>query len=117
MFFSSSWLTSPSCTLWPIDSSSSTPNLILQWLTFLFLSPCPQRLLLSALDFLFLLFLLAFAAHKLYSRFNSASNSTSSITKPLLQEKDSDYRVTFLFKLPLLVTILLAITYTVLGVL
>ncbi|KAL5097983.1 hypothetical protein RYX36_002310 [Vicia faba] len=110
---SSSWLTSPSCTLFPIDSSSSTPNLILQWLTFLFLSPCPQRLVLSALDFLFLLSLLALAAHKLYS----TSNSTSSITKPLLQEKDSDYRITFWFKLPLLVTTLLAITYTVLGVL
>ncbi|KAL5097990.1 hypothetical protein RYX36_002317 [Vicia faba] len=114
---SSSWLTSPSCILFPIDSSSSTPNLVLQWLTFLFLSPCPQRLALSALDFLFLLSLLAFAAHKLYSRFNSTSNSTSSITKPLLQEKDSDYRITFWFKLPLLVTILLAIAYTVLGVL
>ncbi|KAI5446385.1 Multidrug resistance-associated protein 4 [Lathyrus oleraceus] len=114
---SSSWLTSPSCTLLPIDSSSSTPNLVLQWLTFLFLSPCPQRLLLSALDSLFLLFLLAFAAHKLYSRFNSTTNSTSSITKSLLQEKDSDYRITFWFKLPLLVTILLAIAYTVLGVL
>jgi len=113
----SSWLTSPSCTLLPIDSSSSTPQLILQWLTFLFLSPCPQRLLLSALDSVFLLFLLAFAAHKLYSRINSNSNNNSSITKPLLKEKDSDYRVTVWFKLPLLVTILLAITYTVLGVL
>ncbi|CAK8531696.1 unnamed protein product [Lathyrus sativus] len=114
---SSSWLASPSCTLWPIDSSSSTPNLMLQWLTFLFLSPCPQRLVLSALDFFFLLSLLAFAAHKLYSRFNSTTNSNSSITKPLLPEKDSDYRITFWFKLPFLVTILLAITYTVLGVL
>ncbi|WJX23543.1 ABC transporter C member 14 [Trifolium repens] len=114
--FSSSWLISPSCTL--IDSSSSsTPNIILQWLTFLFLSPCPQRVLISALDSLFLLSLLAFAAHKLYSRFNSRTNSTSSITKPLLQEKDSDYRITFWFKLSLLVTILLAVAYAVLGIL
>ncbi|GAU33770.1 hypothetical protein TSUD_393320 [Trifolium subterraneum] len=113
--FSSSWLTSPSCNL--IDSSSSTPNLILQWLTFLFLSPCPQRVLISALDSLVLLSLLAFAAYKLYSRLNSRGNSSSSITKPLLQEKDSDYRITFWFKLPLLVTILLALTYTVLGIL
>lgn len=114
----SSWLTSPSCTLLSKDSSSSTPQFILQWLTFIFLSPCPQRLLLTSLDSLFLLSLLAFAAQKLYLRFNSSSNSSSSsITKPLLQEKDSDYRITFWFKLPLLVTTLLAITYTVLGIL
>jgi hypothetical protein len=66
---------------------------------------------------LFLLSLLAFAAHKLYSRFYSRTNSSSSITKPLLQEKDSDYRITFWFKLPLLVTTLLAVTYVVLGIL
>jgi len=106
---SSSWLTSPSCTLLPTDSSSSTPQLTLQWLIFLFLSPCSQRLLLSSLDSVFLLSLLAFAAHKLYSRISSNSNNNSSITKPLLKEKDSDFRVTLWFKLPLLVTTILAI--------
>ncbi|KEH37259.1 multidrug resistance protein ABC transporter family protein [Medicago truncatula] len=113
----SSWLTSPSCTLLPVDSSSSTPELIIQWLRFILLSPCPQRLLVSALDSLFLLFLLAFAAQKLYSRFYSRANTSSSITKPLLQDKDSDYRITFWFKLAFLVTTLLAISYTVLGIL
>lgn len=116
---SPSWLTSPSCTLLAIDSSSSssTPQLIVQWLRFIFLSPCPQRVLLSTLDLLFLLSLLAFVAHRFYSRFTSNTNSNSSITKPLLQEKDSDYRVTLWFILPLLVTALLAIAYTVLGIL
>ncbi|RHN73198.1 putative xenobiotic-transporting ATPase [Medicago truncatula] len=114
---SSAWLTSPSCTLLPIHSSSSTPQFILQWLRFIFLSPCPQRLLLSALDSLFLLSLLAFSAQKLYSRFYSSSNSTSLITKPLLQKNDSDYRITFWFKLAFLLTTLLAISYTVLGIL
>jgi ATP-binding cassette, subfamily C (CFTR/MRP), member 2 len=114
---SSAWLTSPSCTLLPIHSSSSTPNLILPWLRFIFLSPCPQRLLLSSLDSFFLLFLLAFTAQKLYSRFYSRANTSSSITKPLLQKNDSDYRITFWFKLPLLATTILAITYIVLGIL
>ncbi|KEH37256.1 hypothetical protein MTR_2g436670 [Medicago truncatula] len=82
MSSTSSWLTSPSCTLLPIHSS----NLILQWLRFIFRSPCPQRLLLSSLDSLFLLSLLAFAAHKLYSKLNSISNSTSSITKPFFRK-------------------------------
>ncbi|KAJ1407652.1 P-loop containing nucleoside triphosphate hydrolase [Sesbania bispinosa] len=112
-----SWLISPSCSSLTIDSSSTTAKLIVQWSRFLLLSPCPQRALISAVDILFLLIFLAFAAHKLYSRFSSNTNSTSSITKPLLQEKDSDFRVTFWFKLPLLVTALLAIAYTVLSVL
>ncbi|KAK7329441.1 hypothetical protein VNO77_23610 [Canavalia gladiata] len=111
------WLTSPSCSSLAMDSSSSSPQLIVQWLRFIFLSPCPQRVLLSAVDLVFLLSLLAFAAYKLYSRFTSNANSTSTITKPLLQDKDSDYRVTLWFKLPLLVTTLLAVAYTVLGIL
>ncbi|KAL2341766.1 hypothetical protein Fmac_009706 [Flemingia macrophylla] len=114
-FASPSWLASPSCSPLDIDSSSPSAQLLLHWLRFIFLSPCPQRLLLSAVDLVFLLFLLAFAAHKLYSRFTSNSNST--ITKPLLQDKDSDYKVTFWFKLPFLVTTLLATAYTVLAIL
>ena len=115
--FSPSWLTSPSCSALDIDSSSPTALLIVQWLRFILLSPCPQRVLLSAVDSIFLLSLLAFAAVKLYSRFTSNTTSNNTITKPLLQEKDSDYKVTFWFKLPLLVTTLLAIAYTVLSIL
>ncbi|XP_061370562.1 ABC transporter C family member 14-like [Gastrolobium bilobum] len=112
-----SWLTTPSCSPLIIDSSSPSSQLLVQWLRFIFLSPCPQRVLLSAVDIFFLLSLLAFAAYNLYSRFSSNANSGSSISKPLLQEKDSDYKVTLWFKLPLSVTILLAIAYTVLSVL
>ncbi|XP_027351866.1 ABC transporter C family member 14-like [Abrus precatorius] len=118
MSSSLSWLTSPSCSPLAIDSSSSSSSqLLAQWLRFIFLSPCPQRLILSAIDFIFLVFLLAFAAQKLYSRFTSNVNSTSTVTKPLLQEKDSDYKVTLWFKLSFLVTTLLAVAYTVLGIL
>ncbi|RYR13168.1 hypothetical protein Ahy_B04g070294 isoform H [Arachis hypogaea] len=114
---SSSWLTSSSCSPLSVDSSSPTSQLVAQWLRFIFLSPCPQRLLLSAIDLIFLITLLAFAAQKIYSRFSSNANSGSTITKPLLQDKDSDYKVTLWFKLPLLVTSLLALTYTVLSIL
>ncbi|KAK7303787.1 hypothetical protein RJT34_14704 [Clitoria ternatea] len=113
---SPSWLTSPSCSPLAIDSSSSSAQLIVQWLRFIFLSPCPQRVLLSAVDLFFLLSLLAFAVHRLYSRFTYNVNSNPTITKPLLQE-DSDYKITLWFKLPLLVTTLLAIAYTVLSIL
>ncbi|CAJ1963398.1 unnamed protein product [Sphenostylis stenocarpa] len=115
--FPPSWLTSPSCSTLDIDSSSPTAFFVVQWLRFLVLSPCPQRLVLSAVDLIFLLTLFAFAAVKLYFRFTSSDTSSSSVTKPLLQEKDSHYKVTFWFKLPFLVTTLLAAAYTVLGVL
>ncbi|OIW21630.1 hypothetical protein TanjilG_06788 [Lupinus angustifolius] len=115
-YFSPSWLISPSCYPLSIDSSSSSAQLLVQWLRFIFLSPCPQRVIISTVDLIFLLTFLAFAAQKLYSRFTSNANSASSITKPLLQEKDSDYKVTLWFKLPLLITILLAIVYTVLSI-
>ena len=116
-YSSSSWLTSPSCSPLAVDSSSPTAQLVVQWLRFIFLSPCPQRLLLSAMDLIFLITLLAFAAQRVYSRFSSNANFSSSITKPLLQDKDSDYKVTLWFKLPFLVTVLLAAAYTVLSIL
>ncbi|ESW10908.1 hypothetical protein PHAVU_009G248400 [Phaseolus vulgaris] len=115
--FPPSWLTSPSCSTLDIDSSSPTAFLTVQWLRFLLLSPCPQRLILSAIDFIFLLTLSAFAAVKLYSRFSSPHSSSSSTTKPLLHEKHFEHKVTFLFKLTFLVTTLLLAAYTVLGVL
>ncbi|XP_073009640.1 ABC transporter C family member 14-like [Typha latifolia] len=57
-----------------------------QWLSFLFLSPCPQRLWLAAVDALFLLVLLFFSVRKLLSRrsrlgIGSAENGAD---KPLL---------------------------------
>ncbi|XP_020113775.1 ABC transporter C family member 14-like [Ananas comosus] len=58
----SPWLTSLACSPPP-----STPPL--QWLRFLFLSPCPQRFLLSAADALFLLTLIALSIPRLLSRF------------------------------------------------
>ncbi|BAT80266.1 hypothetical protein VIGAN_02326400 [Vigna angularis var. angularis] len=112
-----SWVTSPSCSTLDIDSSSPTAFLTVQWLRFLLLSPCPQRIILSAVDFIFLLIVLAFSAVKLYYRFTSRHTSSSSVTKPLLQEKRSHYRVTFWFKLTFLVTTLLVAAYAVLGVL
>jgi len=116
--FPPSWLTSPSCSTLDIDSSSPTAFLTVQWLRFLLLSPCPQRVILSGVDSIFLLIVFAFSAVKLYSRFTSPRTSSSSVTKPLLQEeKRSHYKVTFWFKLTFLVTTLLVAAYAVLGVL
>ncbi|KAG5555058.1 hypothetical protein RHGRI_012555 [Rhododendron griersonianum] len=111
-----SWLTSPECSTSVIQSSDSVSAAI-QWLGFIFLSPCPQRLLVSAIDVLFLLTLFVFSIRKLYSRFFPKSTPNSSINKPLLESNISHFRATTWFNLSLILTFLLATCYTVLCIL
>ncbi|XP_072974881.1 ABC transporter C family member 14-like [Typha angustifolia] len=76
-----------------------------QWLGFLFFSPCPQRLLLSLADFLFLFTLLILAFQKLLSRRRSEADAD----KPLLAKPDPvRIRTGFQFALALAVSSLLA---------
>ncbi|CAK7348295.1 unnamed protein product [Dovyalis caffra] len=113
---SSTWINSLSCSSSVVQSSGDTSiPLIFQWLRFIFLSPCPQRALLSSLDLLFLLVLLGLAFQKLYSRFNSRGHSGSDINKPLLGNGNSRAHITtsIWFKLSLVVSVLLALCYTV----
>ncbi|OVA14888.1 ABC transporter [Macleaya cordata] len=117
---SGSWLTSLTCSSSVIQSSDTTSylSIIFQWLRFIFLSPCPQRALFSSIDLLFLLILLVFAIQKLCSRFNSSNNpSSSSINKPLTRKNPKPHLTTDLwFKLSLILTLLLAISYIVLCI-
>ncbi|CAH2041770.1 unnamed protein product [Thlaspi arvense] len=100
--------------LW-VESSEDTS--IFYWLRFVFLSPCPQRALLSTVDLLFLLVMLIFAIQKLYSRFISPNHPSSEINKPLIRNNGAVPGSTLWFKLSLIVTALLALSYTVLCVL
>ncbi|ESQ43805.1 hypothetical protein EUTSA_v10005741mg [Eutrema salsugineum] len=110
---SSSWVSDLSCSSSAaIDQSSSLPA-PLQWLRFVFLSPCPQRLLSSAVDLVFLLILLFFAILKLSS---SSSSTEADIRKPLIARR-SVTRVTVLFKTTILATLLLSFCSVVLCVL
>ncbi|XP_060217786.1 ABC transporter C family member 14-like isoform X1 [Lycium barbarum] len=114
-----SWLTSLDCSVSSIQSSDD-PSFVLvaiRWLKFIFLSPCPQRIVLSSLDLLFLLILLILAVKKLSSRFIKNGSSTSSLDKPLLGDERPQFRITFWFYGSLVVTALLAITYSVLCIL
>ncbi|XP_042476193.1 ABC transporter C family member 14-like [Macadamia integrifolia] len=104
-----SWITSLNCTGSAIQSPA-------EWLRFIFLSPCPQRKLVSGVDLLFLLVLFAFAVQKLCSRVRSRGHSDSSNEIPLLGRKRSNLRTTFWFRLSLILTVLLAIAYTVLCI-
>jgi ATP-binding cassette subfamily C (CFTR/MRP) protein 2 len=115
---SPTWLTSLSCSRSIVGSlDDSSPFLVfVQWLTFIFLTPCPQRLLFSCIDLIFLLALIVISIQNLYSRFSSNGNVSSSICKPLLRS-ESHCRITLWYKLSILVTTLLAIAYTVLLIL
>ncbi|KAG4995850.1 hypothetical protein AAZX31_10G019000 [Glycine max] len=102
----STWITSFSC------SPNATPNLP-HWLRFIFLSPCPQRALLSGVDILLLLTLFVFALIKLYSRFTSIGNHNSELDKPLIRNNRVSNRTTAWFKLTLTTTAVWTILYTV----
>lgn len=115
---SDSWLTSLDCSVSSIQYSSDNSSFVfvaISWLKFIFLSPCPQRILLSSVDLLFLFLLLILGVKKLSSRF--IKNDENSLDKPLLGDERPQFRVTFWFYGSLLVTALLAITYSVLCVL
>ncbi|XP_058770273.1 ABC transporter C family member 14-like [Vicia villosa] len=109
-----SWITSLSCSPSPGDA-------LPEWLRFVFLSPCSQRVLLSAVDFLLLFTLLLFAIIKLYSRFTSnGSTNSEEINKPLISDTTAlrtrtrtRTRTTLWFNLTLIATIVLTVLYTV----
>ncbi|GLU07394.1 hypothetical protein SLE2022_243540 [Rubroshorea leprosula] len=113
---SSSWITSTSCSSSLISDETSLPS-IFQWLRFIFLSPCPQRALLSSVDLLFLLSLLVFALQKLYSRFRGNVHPGSGVDKPLIRRNRTSPRTTIWFKLSLVVTVLLAFCYIIVCIL
>ncbi|XAR61328.1 Xenobiotic-transporting ATPase [Bertholletia excelsa] len=112
---SASWITSFSCSSSVIDSSErAATSSIFQWLEFVFLSPCPQRAILSSVDILFLLAVLVLSVQKLHSRFTSRGSDSN---KPLIRHDDVVPRLTLWFKLLLNVTLLLAFSFTVLCIL
>ncbi|KAK8499500.1 hypothetical protein V6N12_011585 [Hibiscus sabdariffa] len=114
---SATWFTSLSCSSTVIQPSNQTSiHFIFQWLRFIFLSPCPQRVLFSAVDLLFLFTLIFFAVHKLYSRFLGNSHGSSDLNKPLISPNRALPRTTIWFKLSLIVTVVLAFCYTIISI-
>ncbi|EOA26457.1 hypothetical protein CARUB_v10022504mg [Capsella rubella] len=110
---SSSWLSELSCSSSAVLDQTSSLPLAIQWLRFVLLSPCPQRALFSAADLLFLLLLLCFSLHKLFS----SSSSDFHVRKPLLGVRVRATRTTAWFKTTVLVTLLLSFCSVLLCVL
>ncbi|CAK9138989.1 unnamed protein product [Ilex paraguariensis] len=113
-----SWLSSLECSP-SINQSSDTLSLVFQWVGFIFLSPCTQRILWSSVDLLLLFTLVLFGAQKLFSKLTSKDTTTtsSSINEHLLGTDKSQFRVSRWFYLSLLVTALLGISYAVICIL
>ncbi|KAL2345413.1 hypothetical protein Fmac_006698 [Flemingia macrophylla] len=103
-----------SCAFPQIQTSGDTfLSTLLQWLGFIFLSPCPQRAILSFVDVLLLLFLFVFAVTKLWKRFTSNDASHTELNKPLIRNNPSIFSTTIRFKLTLAAALVLTILYTV----
>ncbi|CAN1776374.1 ABC transporter C family member 14 [Linum perenne] len=66
----------------------------IEWLEYLALPPCHQRVLVSVIDFLFLFILLVSSVRLLCLRLSSNDNSDTSINKPLLEEERSYVKLT-----------------------
>nr|GLL42578.1 ABC transporter C family member 14 [Ipomoea trifida] len=104
---SGSWIASLSCSAPEEDVSVSSA---IRWVRFIFLSPCPQRTLLSIIDALFLLTLVVFAIQKLYSKFNSdrlSNGSSNGIETPLIQSQRVRVQTDVWFKLSIILSAIL----------
>ncbi|KAK9671796.1 hypothetical protein RND81_12G055400 [Saponaria officinalis] len=120
---SNSWQTTLKCSasMNEIDPFSDSFMQSLQWIRFIFLSPCPQRLIFSSINFLFILILILFVAQRIISKFLSRNNPSSSINKPLLDDNlnnnDSRFKVTLWFIISCISVGILAVIYIVLSIL
>eukprot|EP00252_Welwitschia_mirabilis_P009305 TRINITY_DN21798_c0_g1_i1.p1 TRINITY_DN21798_c0_g1~~TRINITY_DN21798_c0_g1_i1.p1 ORF type:complete len:1500 (-),score=211.88 TRINITY_DN21798_c0_g1_i1:321-4820(-) len=83
---------------------------VLAWIEFLLLSPCPQRILFSALNFAFLLLFLAFALQKLCSRLVQRS-SKSEQEETLDRAPQNLVKVSLKYRSTLAVTGLCTLSY------
>nr|GLL43806.1 ABC transporter C family member 4-like [Ipomoea trifida] len=108
---SASWYSSLECSSSIINSSddSSLTSTAIQWLRFIFLSPCPQRVLFSSIDLIFLLTLVVLAIIRFI---RSKKKKSSSVNRPLIERETLGFRVTPWFYVSLIVTALLALAYT-----
>ncbi|KAL3517448.1 hypothetical protein ACH5RR_020037 [Cinchona calisaya] len=115
---SATWITSLSCSASVVQSSddASVPVFV-QWLRFIFLSPCPQRVLSFSIGILLLIVVLVFAAQKFWPRFSTSSHSSSDVNKPLIARNTLPLTANLWYKSTLTVTILLALPSFILCIL
>ncbi|KAI3927981.1 hypothetical protein MKW98_023582 [Papaver atlanticum] len=111
-----SWITSFSCSASHVIESSantSTLSVLLQWVRFVFLSPCWQRILFTVIDLLFLLTLfIRLMKEILYSTRSSIHEQEDSA---VARRRNKLYvKTSISYNLSLILTLLLAVSYTIL---
>ncbi|KAL0660936.1 hypothetical protein Bca4012_097773 [Brassica carinata] len=112
------WLSKLSCSSSAVIESTSSLPVAIQWLRFVFLSPCPQRVLFSAVDLLFIVVLLFVALQKLFRSSSSTVNGNAEVTKPLLENRGRiQTRTTAWFKTTVVAVVLLSFCSVVVCVL
>ncbi|KAK9067685.1 hypothetical protein SSX86_011796 [Deinandra increscens subsp. villosa] len=84
--------------------------------SFIFLSPCSQKLLLASIDILFLLILFLSVIQNLYSKHISHNNGASAINEPLIAKTLPPVEISFWYKLSFTFSTILAILATVSSV-
>ena len=109
-FGSLSWPASPVC--------KSEPNSLSEWPRFLFLSPCPQRVLSSTIDVIFLLVLLFVSVQRIRRRVHRGNRDPPDLREPLIEEhKSATISTSLLFKLSLILPSVLSLSSAVFVVL
>ncbi|XP_021775375.1 ABC transporter C family member 14-like [Chenopodium quinoa] len=112
-----SWIKSLSCSN-PVAKEDHSSSSVLQWAKFIFLSPCPQRVLLSFADTIFLLVIFVTFLHQLFRKVflgnchdpNRPRIVTASSSRVQVQTD-------IWYKLSYTVTVLLAVVHLVVAVL
>ncbi|XP_057535963.1 ABC transporter C family member 14 [Amaranthus tricolor] len=108
---SNSWITSLSCSI-PNSSSS-----IVQWAKFIFLSPCPQRVLLTSIDTIFLIVLIGILLYQFISKVILGKPQESSILKNPTTSNRVRVQTNVWYKLSLISSILFAFIYLLIAIL
>ncbi|KAG2406582.1 ABC transporter C family member 4 [Vigna angularis] len=98
-------------------SEDTFVSTMLQWLRYIFLTPCPQRAILSFVDVVLLVFLFVFAATKLWKRSTFNGGSNTDLSRPFIRKNRPVFSITVRFKLTITVVVVLTILYTVASVL
>ncbi|PWA98523.1 ABC transporter Tap-like, P-loop containing nucleoside triphosphate hydrolase [Artemisia annua] len=86
-------------------------------ISFILLSPRPQKLILASIDIVFLFAVFIFTVRKLYSRRTPSNDGDSDANEPLVTKTTCFVKTSLWFKLSVTVSVTLAILATVLSVL
>ncbi|EPS73416.1 hypothetical protein M569_01340 [Genlisea aurea] len=117
MSSSSSWVTTYTCSAAGVGSSGISGSGAAGWVGFVLLSPCPQRLILSAVNVVFLAAVALFGVRRVWRTRFASGRPAAEISRPLISGKRFAVRTNALFKATLAAAAAVAVFSIVLSVL